>query len=274
MGILTPLDGSEPERLSSVIRRKAEPRRSRLVSLRPWLLRRYRSYSKKRDSLSRLKPTNVSTQIRTDCEHLFDIETIALAKIKATIVAKLPGSNAFLCPYCFTVKWESFDHFAPKSLFPEFSILTLNLIPACYRCNTRKGDAWTIGGNLIVLNLYVDEWPAYKFLELDLEYDDTLGATVHFRLSPTALGNDAMRMKSHFQKLDLLKLYAEAGASAITEYRAILGRHVFSSEAEVVTSLREEAEALRELYGVNYWKALIADSLASTESFVQAITPE
>ena len=42
------------------------------------------------------------------------------------------------CPFCGGLgeRPNTIDHYLPKSLFPQFSILPLNLLPACGICNT------------------------------------------------------------------------------------------------------------------------------------------
>jgi hypothetical protein len=40
------------------------------------------------------------------------------------------------CPLCGSLHTGTLDHYLPKTTFPEFSIYSLNLIPACTHCNT------------------------------------------------------------------------------------------------------------------------------------------
>ena len=272
MGLLTPINGSDAKRLGSIISAKKNPRKGRLLAAKPWLLSRYRAYGRRSTELYRLRMLNVASQVRSDCEHCFDQETAALAAMKSAIVDNLPAANRFFCPYCCAVKWDTFDHFAPKALFPEFAVLASNLIPACHRCNGKKGDAWTKGGDLLLFNLYFDEWPDDQFLEIDLSYDDGMGATIDFRIREGPLGNASARMKSHFDRLNLLALYREAAASAVGEYRATLRQHSLPTAAAVRAYMLEEANGLREVYGTNHWRAITADVLARTDAFLQAMT--
>ena len=44
------------------------------------------------------------------------------------------------CPVCGSLSRGDVDHYQPRSIFPEFSIYSLNLVPACTHCNsTQKG---------------------------------------------------------------------------------------------------------------------------------------
>jgi len=42
------------------------------------------------------------------------------------------------CPYCAGSSCGTLDHYYPKSIIPQFSIIPCNLVPCCHRCNTIK----------------------------------------------------------------------------------------------------------------------------------------
>ncbi|MCM1140361.1 MAG: hypothetical protein NC453_17470, partial [Muribaculum sp.] len=49
------------------------------------------------------------------------------------------------------------DHYAPRSLFPEYSCHLPNLIPLCHNCNNDKGDDWLDkNGQQIYFNAFYD----------------------------------------------------------------------------------------------------------------------
>lgn len=51
------------------------------------------------------------------------------------------------CPFCGSLGIGSVDHFLPKDVFPEFSIYSLNLIPACSFCNSDEKGTIYMGDN-------------------------------------------------------------------------------------------------------------------------------
>ena len=62
------------------------------------------------------------------------------------------------CPYCGGVgELGTLDHYLPKSRFPAYSVLPLNLIPACGVCNTGMGSNFPTDPNLQPLHPYLDE---------------------------------------------------------------------------------------------------------------------
>lgn len=50
------------------------------------------------------------------------------------------------CPYCGLPSNITLDHYLPRNIksFPEFSILSANLIPACSTCQSKKSDFYAI----------------------------------------------------------------------------------------------------------------------------------
>jgi 5-methylcytosine-specific restriction endonuclease McrA len=63
-----------------------------------------------------------------------------------------------MCPSCGEAGAPgTLDHYLPKSKFPEFSILLLNLTPMCERCQGEKGTSYIcLGGKRHYLHPYFD----------------------------------------------------------------------------------------------------------------------
>lgn len=56
-------------------------------------------------------------------------------------IRQMPG--LLCCPMCGSETTGSLDHFLPRITFPEFSIMTANLVPACAHCNSAsKGNTF------------------------------------------------------------------------------------------------------------------------------------
>jgi hypothetical protein len=79
-----------------------------------------------------------------------------------------------------------------------------------------------------------------------------------------------VRLKWHFEKLELGLRFAEAGASAVDRYRRSLARHAFGTRAERRLYLRREAEALAEKHGVNHWESVLLEGLAHCNEFLDS----
>ena len=109
-----------------------------------------------------------------------------MAALKQRIVDLLPDEHDYFCELCGIGPWDSFDHFLPKASFPEFVVLGRNLIPCCWKCNQLKGDIWADGSRSDVLNLYYDDFPGEKYLEVILDYADPNGPAVLYKMLDAA----------------------------------------------------------------------------------------
>lgn len=67
------------------------------------------------------------------------------------------GGKVFKCPLCGVRDVTDLDHYAPRSIFPEYSVHPKNLIPTCHECNKQKDNVWLTGrGHRIIYNAYFD----------------------------------------------------------------------------------------------------------------------
>ncbi len=122
------------------------------------------------------------------------------------------GGKTIKCPLCGVRDVTDLDHYAPRSIFPEYSVHPKNLIPTCHECNTVKDNVWlTKGGHRIVFNSYFDNPLSILVLlnsEIKIDQRDmpyvALGVNVP-DVRPKGYGI----MIRTLHKLDLIPLYWE-----------------------------------------------------------------
>ncbi|CZT29356.1 HNH endonuclease [Pseudomonas cerasi] len=109
------------------------------------------------------------------------------------------------CPFCSCAPAETLDHFMSKSIYPLFSVLSLNLAPACYSCNKGKGFA-AIGPEDQVLHPYYEPELLETTTWLYAELVETVPASVTFSVNPPADWPPelAIRLSNYFVNLELL----------------------------------------------------------------------
>lgn len=73
---------------------------------------------------------------REHFEKLYDAPPVALKHVK-NLREGLSGA----CPMCGRDALGTLDHYLPQSNYPEFCFFSRNLIPACSRCNTARGNS-------------------------------------------------------------------------------------------------------------------------------------
>ena len=52
--------------------------------------------------------------------------------------------DSIICPICGIDTYDEWDHYVPRELMPEYSVLTSNLIPLCHDCNHTKNCTKTL----------------------------------------------------------------------------------------------------------------------------------
>lgn len=113
------------------------------------------------------------------------------------------------CPICgadsTSMDW---DHYAPRSKYPELSLLYANLIPICHRCNDKKSDYWPIATSDIDLyNAFYGTVPTQKMLDCTIEMTGGF-PYAKVTLLNIAVPDDATKVALHtIEKLELLDVY-------------------------------------------------------------------
>ncbi|MEV5205306.1 hypothetical protein [Streptomyces sp. NPDC053720] len=67
------------------------------------------------------------------------------------------GTDEGLCPLCAHRDAETLDYQLPKSKYPLLSVVPVNLVPACHRCNANKSDADLKTASEQTLHPYFDD---------------------------------------------------------------------------------------------------------------------
>lgn len=123
------------------------------------------------------------------------------------------------CPFCGHRIVSTLDHVLPKAHYPALAVLPDNLVPACADCNKMKGS------NLVIDA--VDQYlhPYFDTIEDDLwlrgELLETSPATMRFFVE-CPMHWDALtgaRVRRHFDRLALGKLYASQAAQELVNIR-------------------------------------------------------
>ncbi|MGA5310454.1 HNH endonuclease [Micromonospora taraxaci] len=173
-----------------------------------------------------------------------------------------------LCPLCGKGEVSELDHYLPKSLYPEFSMLSWNLVPACERCNDIKSN---------VVGVTVDEGRFFHvFYDKVTEVEPLLkaelvvqgGVVARFRVNERLPEDVRVIASFHFDKLDLGTAYAAGAAIELLErFDAIASYHKFGGASEVERFAKGSAKSLRSRFGTHYWKAALYDGMVSSADF-------
>lgn len=175
-----------------------------------------------------------------------------------------------VCPYCGITLPKTYDHYLPKTLFPELSVHALNLIPCCGTCNGIKGDVWKNETNIAFLHLYSAIIPDEEFLSVELftrPSANSIGAKFHLK-KPEDMDNDVWNILScHYENLKLLERYDELANDEITRIFTSCVCHLNDGGNSIAGFLVPLGKSEESLYGLNYWLAILIKALSSNVIF-------
>ncbi len=196
-------------------------------------------------------------------------KSIALSNLKAKIKNRQSDLLKGECQYCNIGEPKTFDHYLPQDDFPEFSALSINLIPCCATCNTEKGEEWLLTGNRRIINFYYDTLPNVQYLNCSIIFRNNIpqaSFTLNAAVIPVGMRTIIIE---HFTKLKLAERYKDRSNSEISDVRiAILQSVGLLTRAQIQNQLTNEAAGMKGCKGDNYWRAVLRIALSNSNRFL------
>jgi hypothetical protein len=228
------------------------------ISKQRIIFNQFQMYRKERKSLENLNPIFFSS-IEVDCLlGCYSSKTKGLDALVEQIRGMLDVHSQAHCPYCGIDSIQTFDHYLPQSDFPEFSVLSYNLIPCCYDCNNIKSDNWVITGKRLFIHYYFDPIPDEIFLIAKVTM--LHGApNVSFSLKPPN-GNPIYDIiHSHYQELNLIeKILEKCNSHLVNAYNnnQMALREGLNID-EIKRNIKRNIKVKEASYGKNHWEVVI-----------------
>lgn len=176
------------------------------------------------------------------------------------------------CPYCGGIgEPKNLDHYLPKTHFPQFSVLPLNLIPACRDCNMDgKATAYAETPSEQIIHPYLDhacffneQWLYARYIESVVSEPAIIEYYVEAPEGWHAVNKE--RVKAHFDSFNLLDRFSREAASRSTTYidqmrnLIALGIEIEQAKSTILNSVIDKALC------TNHWERVMC--LALMEGF-------
>lgn len=179
-----------------------------------------------------------------------------------------------ICQYCGIGKPISFDHYLPISVYPEYSVLAINLIPCCIDCNEKKKSYWKESGERGIINFYLDNISSTQFLFGKVKFVKETPC-VRFEINNNNDGiNDGLFtiITNHFKRLKLIHQFdSEASDELGAMYTTFTTYIDKTTQLDMKNKLIKDATQLQLQFGVNYWKAVMRLTLANSNKYLAYI---
>ena len=240
----------------------------------------YINYKQHFDSnnLEILKSTRVGQLHKDSLLGLYSSDAAIVKHFRMRYFAQNPQTYNNLCPYCTLSEANTTEHILPKEKYPEYAVDTLNLIPACSGCNSKKGDSIidAVSGKKTTINYYTDKLPHEQYLYVDFEVScNNIKAIYHLENHDNKINVEMYSLiERHFSKFDLLNRFNLKAIQEISELRNLYVVEDFSNEAEynafVAKQIRKIKMDMPQL-GYNHWKVILYLSGATSDVFKKYI---
>jgi len=240
---------------------------------------RYQRYCENKEDLSVIEVETFTQDQKKALLHCYEVSTKALESVKKQISELQEPTVRGKCQYCGIGVPTTFDHYMPKGIFPEYSVLPINLVPCCYECNNIRGENWLLENKQrMTVNLYFDDLLMVKCLFSEISYSDNIPETNFqmWSIDPSANNQSFEQLKRHYSMLDLEKRYKLQAAGVISETKRSIVIHTKlpCSREEIKQWLLDEARAKSDTFGINYWEASLMEGLANCDRFLQECLTE
>lgn len=172
------------------------------------------------------------------------------------------------CPYCGGVgRPRNLDHYLPKTHYPQFSVLPVNLVPSCRDCNMDgKGDGFATREVDQVIHPYLDNDRYFHEQWISARYVVDPGnepGVIEYFVQPPVHWDDAQkqRVQKHFDDFDLdLRFSKEASSRLIIYLGQIQNLANISVELEVAKTIVLQP-AIDSAPFVNHWERVMCLAL-------------
>ncbi|WP_460137258.1 hypothetical protein [Pseudomonas sp. S1_E04] len=113
----------------------------------------YKEYILKRASPS-IIPIAVTDQQRNDFENAYLNKPV---KAGLDWIPSIYINGLSSCPFCGGDGGRTIEHFLPQASYPEFAVYSLNLMPSCANCNSKRNALNAYGAKIKLLHPFFDK---------------------------------------------------------------------------------------------------------------------
>jgi 5-methylcytosine-specific restriction endonuclease McrA len=248
--------------------RKSAITRANLRDARDDVIDAYRAYGNTGDTVSQLVPITVSNDqaraLRTNFTHTY--EGKCLYGLRSEVLARSDTWGG-RCPFCTSGRvGNDLDHYLPRSVFPEFSVLSINLVPICKRCNELKGADDATKGQAC-LHAYLDSGPGYAYLVAEIT-GPPLRLAYRLQLDGSA-GAVEGRVQYQFDSLQLAEYWRVEGLCEVTSLREMIRALDVEMDASDLRMMAARQASLSvDDYGLNHWRTAIFRTLSTAPDLI------
>jgi hypothetical protein len=260
--VTAPVRGDMADYRTAIIRRPIAAR-SVLLRYEDTIRRAYDAYTDDITAILSLEPIELEDNSHSALL-LENYSALKIGRSLEELSSVIDEAANFRCPMCNFEPSGTTDHFLGKARFPEFSILSRNLVAACYTCNNGKGTHPVTD----FVHAYFDCLPDEPFLLACTSWGPKLRVTYSLE-RPANISDDMFgRLTRQFEHLALSKRLAREASFVLAEVIGNCARDFARGGAALVRSeLLRQGDVAGSSYGINHYKTALYKGLAIDHRF-------
>lgn len=254
--------------LKDIIKSKHEPAKTKLTDKYDNIIADYLEFYKNRYTLERMiGDTNIDEETTKYLNAAY-VSGKVIDSVKSKITEIMPPAIKEKCPHCMLSEPGTFDHYLGKGKFPEYSVLSKNLVPCCSKCNSKKGEKFlSENGNRAFISFYFDKLPQRSFFVVELDIDEDVPYIKNMYTTSNNGNNIDEIIKTHFKKLELFDRYKEPMSNRLASLISKIDKSGHSRE-DIIEDLESEITALEKIYGTSYWECSLYRGIVNNENIL------
>lgn len=268
------------ETYESIISTKHQPFKATLESIALQIYPHIDTYSTKLLALNSMFKTEWSEDQSSALKLCYDSKTKPLSELKDKLWKHLRDHhevNLQICPYCLLNPPSTWDHYLPQSIYPEFSVLPINLVYVCADCNKIKlNDNHSY--HLDYIHPYFYPTGDVTILQCSINVNQSGKLVINFY----SAHQDANFSKlvdigtKHVRNLDLERLYQTDSGSLISTFIAEIRRDFPSgiTKDKIKSIIENKFQMVEVNLGPNAWEARMWAALYHFDEFTDYVNVE
>ncbi len=171
------------------------------------------------------------------------------------------------CPYCGRVTTNiTIDHFLPKSIYSQFSVTPINLVPSCSDCNKNKSDKAFIQRTDLLPHPYFNDYNQEEWLFAKVVQIPNAPFSICYECKPNESYEDyeINTINNHFTTFKLQEYFGNLAATEISRYFKKYSRISKDPNNNLQDIFREKSDFILE-ENKNDWQGVLYRTLADID---------
>jgi len=187
-----------------------------------------------------------------------------------TIYNQLMKSAKYgLCPLCGHRIVNTLDHYLPKTVFPIYSVVPINIVPACSACNRTKFSITATCPDNEFIHPYYDDLESEEWLCAEVIQSKPI--SIRFYVSKPDKWDQILfnRVKNHLELLELNYLYSTHSAVELISIESLIKEIYRTGGSHAVKDHLNSCYKSKVAVSLNWWQTVFYKALFDSEWYHQ-----